>query len=224
MKKGDKMAVGIVAYGSYVPWHRLGPESKGWTGRGEKAVANYDEDSITMAVAAAINCLKGLDRQTVDALYFACTTSPYKEKSAATLIATAADLGSEITAADFSGSTRGGTIALKAAIDAVKAGSARRVLVAAADVRVGKPSSEFDASIGDGATAFLVGDSGVVAEFEDSYSSARGIHDIWRTDKDGYLQSWEDRWIIEEGKRTPSIPVAEDGRSRSVKSPPRPRS
>ena len=30
--------------------------------RGEKAVANFDEDSITMAVAAGIDALKGFER------------------------------------------------------------------------------------------------------------------------------------------------------------------
>ena len=33
----------------------------------EKAVAYYDEDSVTMAVAAAIACLEGIDRASVDA-------------------------------------------------------------------------------------------------------------------------------------------------------------
>ena len=36
--------------------------------RGEKAVANWDEDSITMAVAAAKDCLKGENKDQVDGL------------------------------------------------------------------------------------------------------------------------------------------------------------
>jgi hydroxymethylglutaryl-CoA synthase len=76
--------IGITSYGAYVPIYRLSREeiARAWGGRaapGEKAVANFDEDSATMAVEAVIDCLKGIDRQTVDGLYFASTTSPYVE-------------------------------------------------------------------------------------------------------------------------------------------------
>ena len=48
---------GIVAYGSYIPFNRLQRATIGATmesrgGKGERAVASYDEDSITMAVEA----------------------------------------------------------------------------------------------------------------------------------------------------------------------------
>ena len=59
---------------------------------GERAVANYDEDSLTMAVAAARDCLASIDRTSVGALYFASTTAPYKEKQSAALIAAVLDL------------------------------------------------------------------------------------------------------------------------------------
>ena len=69
---------GIAAYGAYVPFTRLplaliaGRKPK--DGGPEKAVAYYDEDSVTMAVDAAIDCLRGIDRAGVDAVLFASTT------------------------------------------------------------------------------------------------------------------------------------------------------
>ena len=48
---------GIELYGAYVPLRRLGQGTQGWRSPNEKAVAFYDEDSITMAVAAVIDCL-----------------------------------------------------------------------------------------------------------------------------------------------------------------------
>ena len=51
--------VGITSYGAYIPMLRLplgaiaGGGRKASGGSGEKAVANFDEDSVTMAVAAA---------------------------------------------------------------------------------------------------------------------------------------------------------------------------
>ena len=61
---------GICAYGGYVPRYRLNRmkiyQAMGWmnpgnigNARGEKAVANFDEDSITMAVAAGVDALRG---------------------------------------------------------------------------------------------------------------------------------------------------------------------
>jgi hydroxymethylglutaryl-CoA synthase len=69
--------VGIVSYGGYVPRYRLDRrkiyKAMGWmdpstvtNARGEKAVANFDEDSITMAVAAGLDALNGIDRSKVE--------------------------------------------------------------------------------------------------------------------------------------------------------------
>jgi 3-hydroxy-3-methylglutaryl CoA synthase len=126
---------GITAYGAYVPLWRMRRDliSEGLTG--ERAVANFDEDSVTMAVAAADNCLADVDRQSIDGLFFASTTSPYKEKLVSTVIAAALDLPKEILTADFTNSLRSGTIAIKSAIDSVSAGSAKQVLVVASDCR-----------------------------------------------------------------------------------------
>ena len=66
---------GITSYGAYIPRLRLplaaisggAPKSGG----PEKAVANWDEDSLTMGVAAAVDCLKGIERATIDVVLFA---------------------------------------------------------------------------------------------------------------------------------------------------------
>ena len=87
---------GISAYGAYVPTTRLpfaliqGRPPK--EGGPEKAVAYYDEDAITMAVAAAIDCLQGVDRASVDAVVFASTSYELREKQGAAVIAKALDL------------------------------------------------------------------------------------------------------------------------------------
>ena len=84
--------IGIAAYGAYVPKYRLGRDTLGWNSEQERSVANFDEDSVTMAVAAGRECLRGRDRQAVDGLIFATTTPPYAEKQCAAIIATALDL------------------------------------------------------------------------------------------------------------------------------------
>ena len=79
--------VGITSYGGYIPWYRINRMTiygaiGSWLNPasllpGEKAVANWDEDSVSMAVNAAIDCLTDAEREKIDGLYFATTTSPF---------------------------------------------------------------------------------------------------------------------------------------------------
>ncbi len=196
--------VGIVSYGAYIPIYRLSREAIGamWLqplGRGEKAVANADEDSLTMGVEAVLDCLNGMDRRQVDGLYFATLSPPYVEKQSASIIRAAADLREDMFSADISHSLRGATSAMKAAIDAVQAGSAKRVMVVASDCRIPPPNSEFEPVFGDGAAALLIGDSEVAVSIEGSYHCSSEFIDVWRKPEDTYMQPWEDRFIREEG-------------------------
>src|SRR5512147_796558 len=157
--------VGITSYGAYIPMWRLpfaaiaggGRKAQGGGG-GERSIAYFDEDSVTMAVAAATDCLRGIDRASIGGLLFASTSYPYKEKQGASVIAKALDLGRNIITADFGGSLRAGTTALRAALDAVKAGTAKNVLVVVSDCRMAAPRSALERSVGDGAAALLIGD------------------------------------------------------------------
>jgi 3-hydroxy-3-methylglutaryl CoA synthase/uncharacterized OB-fold protein len=163
-----------------------------------------------MAVTAGVRCLEGLDRSDVDAIYFASTSYAFREKQAAALIARALDLPREVQSADFSGSLRAGTTALRAAFDAVTAGSARSVLVLASDSRLAAPGSALEAQLGDGAAAFLVSDSNVIATLEAHYAVADEIVDVWRSEGDPFVHSWEDRFVVQEGY-TPRICEAVEG-------------
>jgi 3-hydroxy-3-methylglutaryl CoA synthase len=192
--------VGIVSYGAHIPFYRLSrDEIAKAMGRasmgGEKAVASYDEDTITMAVSAARDCIKGMDKEKIDALFFASTTSPYKEKQCASVVAMALDLRANVSVADFANSLRAGTNALRAAIDAVNSKSARLVLVTAADCRLGPAGSEFEQIFGDGAAAVLVGDQNVAAEIEGSHTHSDEFMDQWRMEEDDFVRTWEARFV-----------------------------
>ncbi|MBI2934568.1 MAG: hydroxymethylglutaryl-CoA synthase family protein, partial [Chloroflexi bacterium] len=196
---------GIISFGAYVPLYRLSREhlAKTWGGGaapGEKSVANADEDSITMGVEAAIDCLGDSPRDSIDALYFATTSPAYLEKQSASIVAAALDLRSDIITADFDHSLRGGTSALRAALDAVAAGSARKALVVASEQRVPAPSSEFEPLFADGAAAFLVGpDAESAVRVEAVHSTSSDFLDLWRLPTDRFPRTWEDRFVVEEG-------------------------
>lgn len=186
--------VGIVLYGAYIPVYRLSREKiAGVWGRqevgGEKAVANFDEDSVTMAVDAVLDCIRGIARDTIDGLFFATTSSPYVEKSAAPLIAAATDIAPELRTADFTNSLRAGTSAMASALDAISGGSAHNIVVAASDCRLGAAGGSMEQLLGDGAAALLIGDDGVIATIEGSHFISEEVVDIWRGDSDRFVRT-----------------------------------
>src|SRR5215831_9000471 len=191
--------VGITRVATYLPRRRLDRAliGKAWGARvpgGTRTVAGIDEDALTMATDAVLSCLDGADASAFDALYFASASSPYLEKQVASMIATAADLRRDVAVADFAGSVRAGIAALRAALDGVRAGSARTALVVAADARVAEPESELEPLLGDGAAAVVVGAEDVVAEIVSAASVAEEFTYLWRTDQQRELQATETRF------------------------------
>ena len=195
--------VGITSIGAYIPLYRLSREQIGgmWQtkgGAGDKAVAGYDEDVVTMGVAAALECIKKKG-DGIKALYFATTTAPYREKQAAAIIAAALDLDKWSHTVEFANSLRAGTSALKVAADAVESGSAEQVLLIASDCRVGAPKGKFEQTLGDGAVAMTIGAKEPIAVIEGSRSLFSDFTAFWRTDCDDFPQSAEARLIVRGG-------------------------
>jgi hydroxymethylglutaryl-CoA synthase len=174
---------GITAVAGYVPRYRLPREliAREWGGAaaaGEKAVANHDEDSLTLAVNAALELGDGIRP---DAVFFASTTSPYAEKQAAATIAAVLDLPAATRTLDFADTLRAGTSAMLAGLDAIGSGSARSVLVAAGDCRLGEPDSPGEQSYGDAGAAVLLGADTGRAEVVGAHSIADEFLGTWRT-------------------------------------------
>ena len=195
--------VGITSIGAYVPIYRLNRDeiAKIWGRRslvGAKAVAGYDEDSVTMAVATTLDCMRRSDGE-VNGLSLATTTAPYKEKQAAAIIASAVDLAKECHTADFTNSLRASTIAIKSAIDAVKSGTAENVIVTASDCRLGAAKGTMEQLLGDGAAALMIGSNSVIATIEGSYSMFSDFTDLWRTEEDTFVRTAEGRFVDEVG-------------------------
>ena len=92
------MTVGILAVGAYLPQSRLSrqvmAQANTWfspglrgLGRGERAMANWDEDAVTMAVEAARDCLTGVDRAAVGTAYLASTSYPFLDRQNSGIVA-----------------------------------------------------------------------------------------------------------------------------------------
>jgi len=193
--------IGIKDYSVYVPRRRMRREviAAAWGSPklpGCKAVMNFDEDSLTMALSVAWPLVQAGG---AGALSFASTTSPYWQRSPASLIAAACDLPAETATADFGASLRAGTTALRAAFDAVAAGSVRTALVAAADCRDGAPESAEELFFGDAAAAVSVGSEDLAAELVASVSRSDDFPDEWRRDTDAQVHSFASKFSLARG-------------------------
>ena len=186
--------MGIVGWGSYVPFNRLQRSAIGG-GRGERAVASFDEDSVSMGVEAARDALAKAPGAP-DTLLFATTSPPYVEKLNAATIQAALDLPDEVLASDLTNSTRAGVASLLLAEDLSKAG--RSVLAIASDVVVGAPSGGRESMSGDAAVAFVLGaDEDSVARVIGRATLTEEALDVWRSPGMPFAKQWEDRFGAE---------------------------
>jgi hydroxymethylglutaryl-CoA synthase len=198
----------ITGYGSYLPYSRLQRSALG-AGKGERTVASYDEDSVSMAVEAGRDAVRGA--RDIDTLLFATTSPPYAEKLNAATIAAALDLPATVRALELGSSTRMGLGALLSGADVAAGGG--RALVLAADVVIGAPGGSRESGGGDGAVAFVTGpDAEGIAKFIGRASATTEILDVWRLPSDPFAKQWEERF----GAETLG-PIAVDVATRALK-------
>ena len=200
---------GILAFGAYIPRARLqrsavyaanawfAPGLKGLA-KGARAIANWDEDPITMAVEAARDALSGFDRSAVGTVSLASTTLPFVDRLNAGVVKEALVLDDATAAIDVTGSQRAATSQLIQALDAA-AGGARPHLAVASEMRKARPASEGELVHGDAAAALLVGSGNVVARFLGSHSTTIDFVDHFRSAGSDFDYTWESRWIRDEG-------------------------
>ncbi|MDD5100388.1 MAG: SDR family NAD(P)-dependent oxidoreductase, partial [Syntrophales bacterium] len=218
--------IGITSYGAYIPRLRLDRmaiyQAMGWfapaivmVAQGERSMCNHDEDSLTMAVAAARDCLTGQDKKTIEGAYLCSTTLPFADRQNAGILKTALNLRDDMITADITSSLRAGTTGLLTALETAQGGSRKNILVAAAEKRETKPAYFYEMWFGDGAAAFLVGDRDVIAEFKGAYTVSYDFVDHYRGAGKRYDYMWEERWAREEGY-SKFIPEAVDGLFRKL--------
>jgi len=202
--------IGITSYGGYIPRLRLDRmsiyQAMGWfapaivmVAQGERSFCNWDEDALTMAVAASRDCLSGQDKRDIDGLFLCSTTLPFSDRLNAGVVKAALNLNDRLHASDFTSTLRAGTSGLVEALSAVRSGDRRRVLVTATDRRLTKTAYFYEMWFGDGAASLLVGETGVIAEYLGSYTVTYDFVDHYRGSPRLYDYMWEERWVRDLG-------------------------
>lgn len=154
---------------------------------GVRAVAHWDEDSLTMAVEAA-RSFEG----SFDAVIFASTSPPFRIKQCASFIASALDLPEDTFTMDITDSMRVATDALITANEFVDSGRFSKVLVVAADRISAKPGTLYEQLYGDAAAAVVVEKEGE-AKILGYSTSTKPLPGSWMLADDDTIRDYDMR-------------------------------
>ncbi|PQA86279.1 3-hydroxy-3-methylglutaryl CoA synthase [Marinicaulis flavus] len=218
MARGDE-TTGITAFGIYVPSMRLHRKAMasevGWINpalngyrHGVRAICDFDEDVITMAVEAARHCKDSEALGEISAIVAASTTFPFADRLNASVIAAAAGLSNCVQAVDIANTQRAGVSAFRVAERLSAAdGAPHQVLCVAADCRRGRPGSLVEMTSGDAAVSFVFGCENVIARVMAHRVSTVDFVDHYRRANEAYEYGWEERWVRDEGYRKIAPPI-----------------
>jgi hydroxymethylglutaryl-CoA synthase len=191
---------GIVGYGAHIPRKRIKTEeiARQWgkdpeTIRNglllqEKSVPGFDEDTITISVAAGRAAIDraGIDPQKIGALYIGSESHPYAVKPSGTVVAEALGVGPEVHIADFEFACKAGTEAMFVALGLVEAGRVEYAMGIGADTSQGAPDDALEFSASAGGAAYIFGKTDLLAEVVETYSYTTDTPDFWRREGQFY--------------------------------------
>lgn len=185
---------GIVGYGAFIPRLRIKSEeiARQWNKdpetikRGlmleEKSVPGFDEDTITISVAAGRAALDraGIDPARVGALYIGSESHPYAVKPSGTVVIEALGIGPEVHVADFEFACKAGTEAMFVALGLVESQRVDYAMAIGADTSQGAPNDALEYSASAGGAAYLFGRTNLLADVLATYSFTSDTPDFWR--------------------------------------------
>lgn len=164
--------------------------------KGRRAIAHWDEDSVTMAVEAVRMLAPAVAGATLRHLSLASTTLPFAQRLNAAVVAGALGLPESTMLRDVSSSARAATTEL---IAALRRPEGEGAMVVAAERRIARPASAQEMIFGDGAAAALVGAGSPVATLVASTSVHADLVDHFRESGHAHDYGWEERWVRDEG-------------------------
>ncbi len=186
---------GIVGYGAYVPRYRIKSREiarvwgedpqriEGGLGIIEKAVANVDEDTATIGVAAGRNAIAraNINAKEIGAVYVGSESHPYVVKSSSSIIAEGLNITPELSAADLEFACRAGTSGIIMCMGLVDANYVKYGMAIGADTAQGKPGDALEYSAGCGGAAFIMGkNKESLATIDAFYAYSTDTPDFWR--------------------------------------------
>lgn len=189
------MAVGIVSFGSYLPqgrikvadiaavWEKDANDITKSLGIEEKVVAEKDEDAVTLAVEAALNCLSNSSKvkiAEIEAVMVGSESHPYAVNPTSTIVAEALGFSHNYLAVDLEFACKAATAGMQAIAGLVEAKKISHGLIIGSDCAQARPHDVLEYTAGAGAAAFLIGRENLIAELIDFSSYSSDTPDFWR--------------------------------------------
>ena len=192
------MNTGIVSYGVALPKYRIesGEIWRVWKNLatsffdllsiGERGVLGPEEDTLTLAAAAAKQALvrSGVEPGKIGAVLLGTGTSPYATKAAASILIDALGLSSNILATDVQCADKSGSTALWLAAGMIESGQIDYALVIGADTmnRHTQPGMVLEYVASAAAVAFVLGKENPIALLEARATHTHDQNDYFRTE------------------------------------------
>lgn len=194
--------VGIVGYGAYVPCARISVEeiARVWGKEGnilseslgvtQKAVADQDEDCLTMAVEAAFQALRvaGIPPAKIGACFLGSESFPYVVKPSSTTLAEILGMDNDYFTCDLQFACKAGTAGLQIVAAMLEAGMIDYGLVVGSDKAQSLPGDALEYTASSAAAAFILGSEKKewLATLESTSSFSSDTPDFWRRDGQEY--------------------------------------
>ncbi len=192
--------VGIVGYGSYVPSYRIRTRTiaEQWGADPstiengllikEKSVPGWDEDTITISVAAAKNAVAraGISPDKIGAVYIGSESHPYAVKPSGTILIDALGIGPNVHVADYEFACKAGSEAMFVSYSHVKAGNMDYAMGIGSDTSQGAPGDALEYSAAAGGSAFIFGKENILANVLETHSFTSDTPDFWRREYQHY--------------------------------------
>jgi hydroxymethylglutaryl-CoA synthase len=199
---GEK--VGIMGYGVYIPIERISTEkivrrrearrkdleeflAKVRDGLllKNKSIANYSEDTTTIATEAAENAIKmaQIDPKLITSVALGTESKPYAVGLVARHVASFTSMGENVFVSDLEGACNAGMQAVNFIMGQIKSGLINYGMAIGSDVSQAPVRDALEYSAGAGAAALVMGREELVASIEDMAPFSSLSLDFWRRDE-----------------------------------------
>lgn len=186
------MNTGIVGYGAYVPYKyifssNISPEASR-LGLQKKALADWDEDSITMAVEASHQSLQmsGISASEIGGIYCGSESPPYAVKPSSTVIADILNIPNGYCAADLQFACKAAVAGIRMLSAQIEKGEMEYGLVIGSDTSQAKPADPLELSAGAAAASLVLGKRACIARILHAVSVSSDTPDFWRREHQQY--------------------------------------
>jgi hydroxymethylglutaryl-CoA synthase len=218
---------GIIAYGVAVPKHRIESQEiwQVWKNLatsffdtlsiGERGVLGPEEDTLTLATAAAKQALERgeIEAEKIGAVILGSGTSPYATKAAANILQDTLDIPPSALTVDVQCADKSGSTGLWMAAALIESGQIDHALVVAADTvnRHTQPGMVVEYVSSAAAVAFVLGKDNLIATLEDWATHSHDQNDYFRTEGERFIQSGAGfyGWVANWGLLEHVVPAGE---------------